>query len=666
MRKKIVFLTIIATLFAGMFACNNVGTEKAKIEKEVRLIPLRDFFKNPEKTSFQLSPNGEYIAFLMPWEKRLNIHVQKIGEDKVVKVTDATNRDISGYFWANNNRLVYLQDKAGDENFHAYAVDIDGSNPKELTPFENVKVQLIDDLEDIEDEMLIGMNKRNPRIFDVYRININTGDMKIIAENPGNIQGWITDNSGKLRVATTTDGVNSSLLYRKSEKDEFKTIVTTNFKDSISPLFFTFDDNNIYVSSNIDRDKSAIYKYDIENGKNLELIYENNEVDVSSLLRSKKRKIITGVSYYTDKNQTHFFDEERKSLQTALEQQLPGYEVVVTSMSKDETKVLVRTYSDKSKGAYYYYDIDKKELKKLVDVSPWLNESEMADMKPIKYQSRDGLTIHGYLTLPKNKEAVNLPVVINVHGGPWARDRWGFNPEVQFLANRGYAVLQMNFRSSTGYGKDFWMKGFKQWGLTMQDDITDGVNWLIAEGIADPKRVGIYGASYGGYATLAGLAFTPDLYACGVDYVGVANMFTILESLPPYWELGRQMFYEMMGDPVKDKELLEKVSPVFHADKIKAPLFIAQGAQDPRVKKAESDQMVEALKKRGIDVPYLVKDNEGHGFRNEENRFDFYESIEPFLAKYLGGRCEKKADVPAKEITEEKAEVETPVEETTK
>jgi len=656
MKKNFLFISVMLTIVAGMLGCNNQSATKEKLNKEVRLIPVRDFFKNPEKTSFQLSPDGKHIAFMMPWEKRLNIHVQKIGEEKVTKVTAATERDISGYFWANNSRLVYLQDKAGNENFHAYAVNIDGSNPKELTPFDNVRVQLIDDLEDIEEEMLIGMNKRNPRIFDVYRININTGEMKMIAKNPGNIQGWVTDNEGKLRVATTTDGVNSSLLYRKTEKDKFKTVVTTNFKDAISPLFFTFDNKYLYVSSNIGRDKSAIYKYDVENGKNLELIYENNEVDVSSLLRSKKRKVITGVAYYTDKNKIHFFDEQRKKLQETLEQKLPDYEVAVTSMSKDETKALIRTYSDKSKGAYYYFDTTTNELKKLVDVSPWLNETEMADMKPIKYQSRDGLTLHGYLTLPKNKTAKMLPVVINVHGGPWARDRWGFNPEVQFLANRGYAVLQINFRSSTGYGKEFWMKGFKQWGLTMQDDITDGVNWLVKQGIADPKRVGIYGASYGGYATLAGLAFTPDLYACGVDYVGVANLFTILESLPPYWELGRQMFYEMMGDPVKDKALLEKISPVFHADMIKAPLFIAQGAQDPRVKKAESDQMVAALKKRGIDVPYMVKENEGHGFHNEENRFDFYEAMEPFLAKYLGGRCEKRAEALEKKEESKKAE----------
>jgi dipeptidyl aminopeptidase/acylaminoacyl peptidase len=257
-------------------------------------------------------------------------------------------------------------------------------------------------------------------------------------------------------------------------------------------------------------------------------------------------------------------------------------------------------------------------------------------MKPITYQSRDGLTINGYLTLPKDKEPKNLPVVVNPHGGPWARDVWGFNSEIQFLANRGYAVLQMNFRGSTGYGKKFWEASFKQWGKKMQDDITDGVKWLVDQGIADPKRIAIYGGSYGGYATLAGLAFTPDLYSCGVDYVGVSNMFTFMKSIPPYWKPYLDMFYEMVGDPSKDSLLFASVSPVFHVDRMKVPLLVAQGAKDPRVNINESNQIVEALKKKGIDVQYMVKDNEGHGFSNEENRFDFYEAMEKFLEKYLG------------------------------
>jgi dipeptidyl aminopeptidase/acylaminoacyl peptidase len=297
--------------------------------------------------------------------------------------------------------------------------------------------------------------------------------------------------------------------------------------------------------------------------------------------------------------------------------------------------MIVWVGSDRLSGKYYYYEKNGGKPQELSVARPWLSENEMAVMKPIAYTSRDGLTIHGYLTLPKGIEPKNLPVVVNPHGGPWARDGWGFNPEVQFLANRGYAVLQMNFRGSTGYGRKFWEASFKQWGKTMQDDISDGVKWLINEGIADSTRIAIYGGSYGGYATLAGMTFTPELYACGVDYVGVSNMFTFLKTVPPYWKPYLEMFHEMVGDPQKDSALLASASPVFYADKIVAPLLIAQGANDPRVNKDESDQMVEALKKRGINVEYIVKDNEGHGFRNQENQYDFYRAMENFLGEHL-------------------------------
>jgi len=606
------------------------------MENKTPLIPMQDFFRNPEKSSFKISPNGEHIAYMKPWKARMNVFVMDMNTKKEVRLTSSQERGIYWFAWLNNNRIGYIKDEGGNENMHFYAVNVDMSNEIDLTPFENVQARIIDDLEDDPNHIIMGLNKRNPQIHDPYRINVNDGKMDMIAENPGNISEWMTDHDGKLRMAITSDGVNTSLLYRDKESDGFKPILTTDFKVSVAPLFFTFDNKNLYVASNRGRDKTAIFEFDLNKSKEGKLIFEHDEVDVSGLMYSRKRKVLTGVSYTVAKNEMVFFDTLREGLQQKLEEKLPGYEVGITSFSEDETKAVVVTYSDKSRGTYYYYDLDKNKLIELGQVSPWLNEEDMCEMKPVHYKSRDGLIINGYLTLPNGTNGKNLPVVVNPHGGPWHRDSWGYNSEVQFLANRGFAVFQMNFRGSTGYGREFWEKSFKQWGKSMQDDISDGVNWLIDEGIANPDRIAIYGASYGGYATLAGLAFTPDLYACGVDYVGVSSLFTFMESMPPYWELYRSMMYEMVGHPEKDKELLASASPLLHIDKIKAPLFIAQGANDPRVVKAESDQIVEALKNAGIDVPYMVKDNEGHGFYNEENQFDFYREMEKFLTKYIG------------------------------
>ncbi len=603
--------------------------------------PVEDFFRNPEKTRYQLSPDGTHFSYVGPYERRQNIFVQKIGSDEAVRITSETDRDIAGYFWANDNRILYIKDSGGDENFLLYAVDKDGTNAKDLTPFEKVRIDIIDDLEDIDSEIIIGMNKNNPQLFEPYRLNIESGELEQIANNTNPVEpidSWMTDHEGKLRVASkVVDGTNTTLLYRDKESEDFREVMTTDFREGVQPLFFEFDNSSIvYVSSNLDRDKSVIVRFDMNTGKEVgEPIFQHPEVDVSDLFFSRKRKVLTGISYNTAKQHYHFLDDQREALQKRLEQELGDYEIYVTSSNKAEDKFMVRTYSDRSLGAYYFYDKATDKLEKLAEVSPWISEEDMAEMKPIQYKSRDGLTINGYLTLPKVTNPKKLPVIINPHGGPWYRDSWGFNPEVQLLASRGYAVLQMNFRGSTGYGRDFWEKSFKQWGKTMQDDITDGVQWLIREEIADPERIAIYGGSYGGYATLAGVTFTPDLYACAVDYVGVSNLFTFMETIPPYWKPYLEMMYTMVGNPESDSLLMAEASPAMHTDKIKTPLFVIQGANDPRVNIDESDQIVRSLRTRNIDVPYLVKYDEGHGFHNEENRFESYKAMVGFFAKHL-------------------------------
>ncbi len=626
---------------AALTACGGSNSEDSAsmTESIAPTIELEDFFKNPERTSYQISPDGSHYSYLAPYENRRNIFVENIETGETKRITSQTDRDIAGYFWANNEQLIFMRDDGGDEFWYLVATDVSSGEEKVLTKADSVRTQIIDDLEDIPNEMIIGLNKRNPQVFDPYRLNLETGEMTMVAENPGNITGWMTDHDGKLRIAFVTDGVNQSIMHRATEEDDWANVITTNFKQSVSPRFFTFDNQNIYATSNVGRDKEAAIILDLSNGEEIEVLYENETNDVSGLMYSRKDKKIIGASYYTDKAGRHYFDEASKARYDRLTKELEGYEVAITGYTKAEDKFMVRTYSDRSLGDYWLYDDSTDELKHLANVSPWINEDDMASMKPISYKSRDGLTIHGYLTLPKGMEnAKNLPVVVNVHGGPWARDRWGFNPEVQFLANRGYAVLQMNFRGSTSYGREFWEASFDQWGLSMQEDVQDGALWLVEQGIADPARLAIYGGSYGGYATLQGLVKDPDFYACGVDYVGVSNLFTFMNGIPPYWKPYLEMMYEMVGDPTdaEDSTRMASTSPALNADKITAPLFVAQGANDPRVVKSESDQMVDAMKSRGIEVQYMVKDDEGHGFRNEENKFDFYRAMESFLGEHIG------------------------------
>ena len=622
---------------------SNVSTSSSSSASvPVKRYDVRDFFKKPEKSSYRISPDGKHLAFLAPAHGRQNVHVQALGADgapvgEARPLTSESARDVGGFFWKGGSHILYVKDFGGDENFHVVSVPIDGKTPpKDLTPFDGVRAQLVDDLENDDAHLLLSHNQRDSQVFDVFRIEVATGAGELVAENPGNITGWGTDHDGKLRVAVATDGVNNTLLYRDVESDEFKPILTTNFKEAVNPLFFTFDNRQLYVASNRGRDKAAVFEFDPHTAKEGKMLFEHPDVDVAGLSYSVLRKVLTEVSYVTWKPERHVLDPVMAAIYKDLTAQLPGYEVSLQSATRDETRFVVAAYSDRTQGSRYLYDSRSRLLTKLSDIQPGLAEADMAPMKPVHYLARDGMKIEGYLTLPVGREAKNLPVIIHPHGGPWARDVWGFSPEIQLLANRGYAVLQMNFRGSTGYGRKFWEASFRQWGKTMQDDITDGVEWLKQQGIADPKRIAIYGASYGGYATLAGITFTPDLYAAAVDYVGVANLFTFMDTIPPYWKPFLDSMHEMVGNPEQDKELLHAASPVFFVDRIKTPLFVAQGALDPRVNKAESDQIVSALKARGVDVEYMVKDNEGHGFHNEENQFEFYSAMEQFLAKHLG------------------------------
>lgn len=607
-----------------------------------RQIPLEDFFRNSERTGYQLSPDGSYISYMAPYKDRLNVFVRRVDEtdEHAIRITNETERSVAGYMWADNQRLLYMKDTAGDENYQLYGVHRDGTDDRAYTAFDGVRTSLIDDLEEQPGVVMIGMNKRNPEVFDPYRLNIETGELTLLAENPGNIQGWMTDHDGRLRVATAiVDGVNTQILYRDTEDEPFKPVLTTNFRDVVSFMEFTPDNKEVYAATNLHRDKTILVRMNPATCEELEVLYENERYDIASISYSRKRKKLLSV-YCTGHKEPvrHYFDAEEEQLRQRIKAHFPNQRYGIADTDKAEENYLIYVGGDRTRGSYWHYNALTDEAKKIADLAPWIKSDEMNAMHPVCYTTRDGLQIEAYLTLPDGltpDTAKQLPIVVNPHGGPWARDCWGYSSEVQFLSNRGYAVFQMNFRGSTGYGRHFLEASYKQWGLKMQDDITDGVKWLIEQGIANPKRIAIYGGSYGGYATLAGLTFTPDLYACGIDYVGVSNLFTFMQTIPPYWRPMLEMMYEQVGHPEHDADQLAATSPALHADKIKVPLFVAQGANDPRVNKAESDQMVEALRQRGVVVEYMVKDNEGHGFHNQENRFDFYRAMERFLKAHL-------------------------------
>ncbi|MBR1712538.1 MAG: S9 family peptidase [Alloprevotella sp.] len=605
-------------------------------------IPLEDFFRNSPQAAFQLSPDGLHISFLAPYHDRMNIFVRPIcdgtpaTDTPPTQLTFETGRSIAGYFWADNRRLVFAKDTDGDENYQLYGVNLDGSDMRAYTAFPGVRTSIIDDLEEVEDEILIGMNRRNPEVFDPFRLNLRTGELTQLAENPGNWQGWMTDHEGRLRSVTAiVDGVNTQILYRDSEDEPFRPVLTTNFRESVDFLEFTPDNRLVWAATNLGRDKSALVLMNPATCEEIELLYEHPKYDITSISYSRKRKKLLGVFCSGHKETVrHYFDAEEAALRQRLEAHFPGKQFGMADADKAEENYLYFVGGDRTRGAYYFYNTREDHPHLVAELAPWLHEDNLVPMEPFTYATRDGLEIEAYLSKPAGHEGT-VPLVVLPHGGPWARDRWGYDAEVQFLCNRGYAVLQMNFRGSTGYGRSFLEASYKEWGRKMQDDITDGVQHLISTGVADPARIAIYGGSYGGYATLAGLCFTPELYRCGVDYCGVSNLFTFMQTIPPYWKPLLEMMYEQVGDPVKDHDLLAAASPALHADRIRVPLFIAQGANDPRVNKAESDQMVAALRERGIEVEYMVKDNEGHGFGNQENRFDFYRAMEAFLAKYL-------------------------------
>ena len=608
---------------------------------------VKDYFARPNSSQFNLSPNGTYLSYREKDENLKNhVYVKNIASGDTKKVIVEGEELVRGYGWANDNRLIYIKDKGGNEDYHLFAVDIDGNNLKELTPFDGVRVSILNGLKEDKQHMIISMNKNNPSVFDPYKINIETGELTQLyknkdLENP--IMGYEFDKDGKLRgFIRLRDGVKNEMYYAKEDGD-FELMRTINWDDTFSILSFDYATDyphDAYVVSNLESDKTEIYKYDIAKRKVTEKLFSNDDYDVSGASLSRNRNWeLDYFSYEGEKYQIIPVSDYYKKLHKRLEKEFGDYEFYISDSTDDESQYLILVQSDKLYGKYYWYDVEKDDIKLLYDLMPQLDENDMSEMRPISFMSRDGKKIHGYITLPKEALAGNkVPVIVNPHGGPQGiRDSWGFNPEAQLFASRGYATLQVNFRISGGYGKEFLRSGFKEIGRKAMDDVEDGLQYVIEQGWVDGDKTAIYGGSHGGYAVLRGLTKTPDLYACGVDYVGVSNLYTFMETIPAYWKPYLPILKSIWYDPdiPEEKKVMDEVSPIFHIDKIKKPLFVVQGANDPRVNIDESDQIVSALRAKGIDVPYMVKYDEGHGFGKEENRVALYESMMGFFAQNL-------------------------------
>ncbi len=648
-RNRARIVLALAITFAAPLATS------AQTAKLPPLIDRELFFGNPEISGAQISPDGRYISFLKPYKDTRNIWVKRTTDpySAAKLITNDTKRPVTQYFWSRDGKyILFVQDQLGDENFNVYAVD-PASSPaagqevptaRNLTAAKGVRAVVYAVPRKDPDIIYVGLNDRDKAWHDLYRVRISTGERTLMRQNTERISGWTFDNSGTLRLATrTTDKGDTEIL--RVDPSGFTQIYSCTVFETCNPIRFNKDNTKVYMETNKGApDLTRLLLFD-PSTKTEQLVESDplNRVDFGNATFSDVTNELAATAYLDDRARIYWKNQDWEKDYKIIKSKLPDKELNVASTTTDESIWMIVANSDREPGERYLFDRNTKQLTFQYRVFDKLPREALAPVKPISYTSTDGLTIPAYLTLPVGVTPNNLPLVAYVHGGPWGRDVWGYSAIPQFLANRGYAVLQPNFRASTGYGKKFLNAGNNEWGQKMQDDISNGVRYLIAQGIVDPKRVGIMGGSYGGYATLAGLAFTPDLYAAGVSIVGPSNLITLLNSIPPYWEAIRTTFHERMGNPntPEGKAQLVRQSPLTSATKIKAPLLVVQGANDPRVNKAESEQIVIALRDRGFPVEYILAPDEGHGFARPINNLVLFTSAEKFLAKHLGGRYQE-------------------------
>jgi dipeptidyl aminopeptidase/acylaminoacyl peptidase len=608
------------------------------------LIPRDILFGNPEKLAPQISPDGKRLAWLAPDKQNvLQVWVKTVEKNDDKVVTADKKRGIRTYRWAKNSTtLIYLQDADGDENWHVYGVNLDSGNVRDYTPFQGVRADIVATNIKFPDEILVRMNLRDRRLFDVHRLNLITGAIVLDTENPGDVSGWAADDSFQIRAAQiqTSDG-GTEIRIRENARSPWKSWLKVGPDEILNFRDFTADGKAATLISSIGSDTARVVERGI--ATNVEkIIAASPEVDAGNVIIRHRTHIVQAVSFAPGRARWTVVDP---SIQADFDQiaKLNDGDFILVNRSDDDATWLLAFTSDRGPIRYYSWNRKAKKGTFLFAHQSRLNGLTLAEMKPVVVKSRDGLDLNSYLTLPVGVAPRHLPMVLLVHGGPWGRDLWGYNSVVQWLANRGYAVLQVNFRGSSGYGKKFLYAGNKQWGLKMHDDLIDTVEWAVQQGYADPERIAIMGGSYGGYAALAGLTFTPEKFACAIDIVGPSNLKTLISSIPPYWKTIRSIFDARMGnvDEPKDAELIKNASPLFKADKIVRPLLIAHGANDPRVNQKESEQIVEAIEKNKGKATYVLYPDEGHGFARPENQLDFNARAETFLAECLGGRAEQ-------------------------
>ena len=611
--------------------------------EEPKQIPRSVIFGNPEKALPEISPDGKMLAYAAPLDGVLNIWVKTIGREDDRAVTKDTNRGIFNYFWGGDGKhVMYLQDKGGNENWQLYDIDLATGETRSLTPYENVAVEIIGRDKHFPTHLIIGMNKDDASLHDAYHLDLATGELKMVAKNPGNVAGWLTDNylQVKLAVAPTAEG-GMDLLNKGTGEAPWSTILTWDADNSLtsSPIGFAKDGKTVYMIDSRDANAARLVKLNLETGK-IDVLASDSLYDVADVLINPDTYEVQAVGFTKDRSEWVVLDAALKKDFDAIRTIQPGDFNIASRDDADKTWIVGFTRDD-GPYAYYAYDRPTGKAKLLFYTRPELLKYKMAPMEPVVFKARDGLTIHGYATYPPGKPRKSLPMILNVHGGPWVRDTWGYDPEAQWLANRGYVCLQVNYRGSTGYGKAFVNAGDKEWGGKMHTDLIDAVEMMVKAGTVDPKRIAIVGGSYGGYAALVGATFTPDVFSCAVAEMGPSNLITFIETVPPYWSSMLKILYKRLGNPETEAEFLRSRSPLFKVDQIKIPMLIVHGANDPRVKQAESDQIVKVMKDKGLYVEYMVFPDEGHGFAKPENRLKFYAVAEKFLAQCLGGRYEE-------------------------